>query len=334
MITDKCSIIIPTFNRGELLKKIITKISKSESLELIKEILICDSYSQDGTKEILSNLKNDYPKLDIQHLHTKNNISMKRNLGINNAQTNFLIFFDDDCEPNKDCIKNHINCLLSSEKKIFSGAVKFPSSQIKKDNYIRYRDSRHRYFDNLPEKSKINFKQIVTMNLALKKNEIIDNDLLFDEDFLAYGMEDNEFGYRAELKGFKLLKSRAEIIHHDWHDLDTFKKKIYITARDGTSMFLKKHPEAVWNLYYSKFFEPEYPFKNIFSKYFSRIINLLFIQKVSNTFSFFVKLTKKYKFFYFKFFYRYILACEYARGVKDRNLKYLSKDDTKKGFYS
>ena len=64
------------------------------------------------------------------------------------------------------------------------------------------------------------------------------------------------------------------------------------------------------------------------------IINLLFIQKVSNTFSFFVKLTKKYKFFYFKFFYRYILACEYARGVKDRNLKYLSKDDTKKGFYS
>ena len=41
------------------------------------------------------------------------------------------------------------------------------------------------------------------MNMSMKKDDIIKNNLLFNEDFIGYGMEDNEFGFQIMNAGFQ-----------------------------------------------------------------------------------------------------------------------------------
>ena len=56
------------------------------------------------------------------------------------------------------------------------------------------------------------------MNMSAKKNEILAAQLFFDDTFLSYGMEDNEFGYRASLNGFnssfKILTSKSNQVEN------------------------------------------------------------------------------------------------------------------------
>lgn len=330
---NNCSIIIPTFNRSEALEMLLQNLLLQTALNQIEEIIICDSRSQDETPIIIENYKTKFKSTDVCHLHTENNISKKRNLGINSASTNNLIFFDDDCEPKEDCIEKHLLSLDGSIKTIFSGAVMFPMKQVISNNYIRYRDSRHRFFDSFKDNDKLDFKEIVTMNMSLKKDELIKESLFFDDSFMGYGMEDNEFGFRAEKKGFKLLLTKAEIIHHDWHDFDTYRKKIHSTAKNGTAHFLEKYPEAVWEFYYSKYLEPNYPNRKKIHKFLRFLLSFLLSKNISNLLAYYLKKTNSISFFYSKLLFRYILAYEYQAGIKQRNERFKTTEDTKEGFY-
>ena len=44
------------------------------------------------------------------------------------------------------------------------------------------------------------------MNMSLRKKDLIQNNLFFDEEFLAYGMEDNYFGLEAVKKVLKFIQ--------------------------------------------------------------------------------------------------------------------------------
>ena len=334
MIKGKCSIVIPTFNRADLLQKILHSISLQSGIDLIHEIIICDSNSEDKTPEKLQESRSFFKDIEIRHLHTSNNISGKRNLGIREAQGEFIIFFDDDCEPDINCIEMHLESLTKSSMVIFSGLIKFPESQVKDDNYIRYRDSRHRHYDNLDQKLYLlTFKEIVTMNMSVRREDLLVNDLFFDESFLSYGMEDNEYGYRAELKGFTLSLSKATITHHDRHDFTSYKKKIFSTARDGTATFLDKYPEAAWSFYFSKLIEPGYPFHSFLSSCSSKLFRLCLMQWLSNFLTIILLKTGRNRLFFLPILYRYILACEYLRGIKQRDHRFKSVDETKDNFY-
>ena len=61
------SVIIPCFNEKETITKIIEKVEKAAVL--IKEIIIVDDLSTDGTREILSKINNPIIKI---FFHTKN----------------------------------------------------------------------------------------------------------------------------------------------------------------------------------------------------------------------------------------------------------------------
>ena len=60
------------------------------------------------------------------------------------------------------------------------------------------------------------------------------------KDFIGYGFEDHEFAYRYTKKGFKLLRSKASIIHDEGKPtLIMYSKKHYHLARDGMRNLIK-----------------------------------------------------------------------------------------------
>ena len=105
----KISIIIPTFNRGELITNSIKSVLNQTFQNL--EVIIVDDGSSDNTKEIVKKIKDKR----IKYIRLKENkgASNARNIGIKNAHGQYISFQDSDdiFYPNKleEQLKNIIN---------------------------------------------------------------------------------------------------------------------------------------------------------------------------------------------------------------------------------
>ncbi len=312
------SLIVPTYNRVIYLDQILRFVEVSK-FKYLREIIVVDSDSNDGTSRLIENYKKNFP-IDIIYKNVKNSISIKRNVGIKLSSSDFLIFLDDDCIPQKNFFHYHYEACSRYEKSINCGNIFFEKKSTQNSNFINYRNSRHIPFLNLDgEMKELGFQHIVTMNMSLRKKDLIQNKLLFDEDFVAYGMEDNYFGLEAIKKGFKIYTNQASIIHYDYKGISLHLKKLYLTSKNGVKIFKFKDYDSSFKLSYSYFLEHDYKHKNIIESFFTCIIrNLLFV-KVSYLLIIFLNFTDKYSSLYFRFIYRYVSATFYYRGIKDRH---------------
>ena len=106
MEPKKLTIIIPVYNEGATIDRILEKIKNVSLLEnLEKEILIIDDLSTDNTVESIEKFKNENDFLNIKILlHTKNKgKGSALHTGIKNATGDFIIIQDADLEydPNE-----------------------------------------------------------------------------------------------------------------------------------------------------------------------------------------------------------------------------------------
>ena len=93
------SVIIPTYNRKQTLKRAIQSVY-IQSLPPF-EIIVVDDGSKDGTKEWV---KKKYP--NIKYIYQKNSgVSSARNKGIKTAQGKYISFLDSDDTWHKDKLK-------------------------------------------------------------------------------------------------------------------------------------------------------------------------------------------------------------------------------------
>ncbi|MBB5174557.1 glycosyltransferase [Texcoconibacillus texcoconensis] len=89
------SIIIPYYNSGSTIKRLIDSIPQSDDYEII----IVDDHSDEGQFEQLNQLKRIYPKKRIyiyQNESNKKGAGAARNLGIKNARGKWCLFADAD----------------------------------------------------------------------------------------------------------------------------------------------------------------------------------------------------------------------------------------------
>ena len=90
----KVSVIIPTWNRANLLKKSIESALNQTMPSL--EVLVCDDGSTDNTVEIVKNIKDSRVKLILgQH---GGRPAIPRNRGLKIAKGEWITFLDDDDE--------------------------------------------------------------------------------------------------------------------------------------------------------------------------------------------------------------------------------------------
>ena len=112
MDNDYCvSVIIPTFNRKQMLIKAIESVLK-QSWQ-VHELLVIDNGSNDGTRE---DLKKKYPDVKSNY-EDKRGVSAARNKGIRIARGNWIAFLDSDDEWNPLKLEEQIMTHQRNEKK-------------------------------------------------------------------------------------------------------------------------------------------------------------------------------------------------------------------------
>ena len=304
----KVSIIIPTWNRKLALVNCIKKIYTENISKNDFEVIICDSFSTDGTEKYVNHF---IAQGNIQNLKIlqceHNNVSLKRNMGIQYSAYENIILIDDECIPFENYIKNFIRYFLKCDSyTIICGQYRTKKSKLKKSNYLMYRDSRNfksNYNNsNLNELQNLDYKRIVTGNLGFKKKYIIERQIYFNSNIIGYGGEDVDWAWRLIENGFKIIKSDIKVFHNE----------------TSNSIFFLENLDD-----------------KIYKKIFLLILRALFNKIVINLILFYLTITDKNKLFYVSILYKIVLFRAYIDGIYARkNKKKLNQSDTKIDWYS
>lgn len=197
MSQPRVSIIIPTFNRAELLSKAITSVLRQSCLDL--ELLIVDDGSTDNTREVVETIARQVA-IPVIYIYQENQgAPSARNHGLAVAHGEYIAFLDSD----DFWLSNHLDICVSTLENDRSAGAAFTDHGITNDGkaYIRT-------FASVGKNSKELLYRLVTHELVLASDAIVIRRSVFHElgDFIKdlHGAEDWEMWVRIA-STFKIL---------------------------------------------------------------------------------------------------------------------------------
>ena len=238
------SVIIPTYNRKEVLERTLRAYSDQTYPEDKFEVIVIDDGSTDGTEQVVkslvggSNYKLRYFKQDNK------GPAAARNLGIKEAAGEIVLITGDDCIPDSKLIEEHVRYhdLKASENVGVLGYTGL-HPEIEETPFLEYIYQGPQFsYHTLKNGCEVSFGNFYTSNISMSKQKLIDIGL-FDEDFKYAAWEDVELGYRLYKTGFKVIYDQDAVTYH-YHnsDLQSFIKRHILVGQSAIILY-KKHPE-------------------------------------------------------------------------------------------
>ncbi len=214
MLTPQLSIIIPTYNRKEVLLKALEGYKHQTARAEILEVLVVDDGSTDGTGPAVTAFSQTSP-ITIRYLARQNKgPAAARNCGIREAKGALLLFADDDIIPAPTLVAEHIawNRRHPADNFAILGHVKW-SPEVHPTPFMEWLGFdgalfRYRF---LSPGEEVSF--FYTCNLSVKREFLIKNGM-FDENFQTAAFEDIELCYRLIKKGLRILYNPQAIGYH------------------------------------------------------------------------------------------------------------------------
>jgi glycosyltransferase involved in cell wall biosynthesis len=187
------SVIIPTYNRANLLKYSIQSVLSQTFKHF--EIIIINNYSNDNTLEVI----NSYNDNRIKIINYKNNgiIAKSRNQGLIQSSGRYIGFLDDDDLWCPDKLENQIKYMESNPEIdiTYSNAVVIDEHGIKKG--LLMDPERAKSGKVFLELIKDPFVPVLTV---LMRRKVFETNGLLNEDLTMRAAEDFEYWLRASLK--------------------------------------------------------------------------------------------------------------------------------------
>lgn len=233
------SVVIPTFNRRETLAEVLPILARQSLPQDQYELLVCDSGSSDGTKELLAELA--IPNL--RHIQPPENRgrSGARNAGIRAATGEFVMFTDADILASPNLLAEHLKLHRARPHSAVVGL------EVQVDTLAEFEAVRDNPYDkgrhmHGRENKEMSWLFFLTGNASAPRQALLDVGL-FDENFTVYGHEDLELGYRLQKAGYPILYNAGAVNYH-WHPVP-FTERCDKMRHSGlaTRRFYDKHQD-------------------------------------------------------------------------------------------
>ncbi len=234
------SIVIPTYNRLPILEKCLRALEQQRydnTLISGYEVVVVDDGSTDGTVAWLQDNQADFPHVRLIEQDHKGPAAA-RNLGVDMAQGDTIIFIDSDLVVLDGFLQAHASALKAAQAR---------TGHDRSFTYGRVVNTAN-FDDPTSEPYKItDYSQafFATGNVAIAKHWL-EKAGLFDTQFTLYGWEDLELGVRLKNLGLSLVKVPEAVGYH-WHppfsldDVPALIDKEIQRGRMGV-LFYQKHP--------------------------------------------------------------------------------------------
>ncbi len=125
----KLSVVIPTFNRRSVLERSLSALLDQDLPADDFEIIVVDDGSTDDTRELLRGWKAHCAFRALQSPHR--GVSSARNLGIQAASGDLILFMDDDLIGAKDLLRQHCASHSLPEVRIVNGRIRTAPNSAK-----------------------------------------------------------------------------------------------------------------------------------------------------------------------------------------------------------
>ena len=238
------SVIIPTYNREEVLPRAI----KSVLNQIFKdfELVIVDDGSTDNTKDVVKNFNDDR----VKYFYQKNQgVSAARNLGIKKARGKYIAFLDSDDEWLPEKIEKQISLFKNNTSLDFIGCKRIVVNNKKeykeKIDFNKEEVSSKKYF-KLSLKG--NLRTVCLTSGLVVKRKIIEKVGFFDKN-LPSG-QDLDMWWRIFEKGgkFDFVDDYLYKYYEDNNDSlsssfkGNYKNQIYLFKKHYN--FIKRYPKV------------------------------------------------------------------------------------------
>ena len=228
----KISAIIPTYNRGDSLKETLDSLRKQTKLP--EEVIIVDDSDNDEIENLVEHRKKEFNEKDILLKYIRNerekSLTIARNIGIEDAIGDIILFLDGDVILDENYIKEILKVYeehsdaLGVQGYIMNMAL--PVSVLDKIIFYPHREK---------EKCRVLPSTYITYPHALiktvscqwlsgsnqsYKRSVIEN-FKYDENLKRYSYkEDVDFSYRVYKKypGSLYITPHAKLIHNKSHE--------------------------------------------------------------------------------------------------------------------
>jgi glycosyltransferase involved in cell wall biosynthesis len=236
------SVIIPTYNRKELLRETLNSLAQQTYPRDRFEVILVDDGSTDGTAAIAGE---PFPFSLRYYWQSNQGDAVARNLGARQSGAEILVFLDDDIlvEPGylTHLIESHgvgfDRIVIGTWKLWLTETTLFSKSMDRSPEWDQTRAVRE-----LP------FRDVCSNNMSLRREAYFKIGMMQDLGFPGSSMWcDLDFTYRAHQQGFQFCRStKALCWHRDYtvRDLDTYKKRVRTAAYRAVVLF-QKYPELV-----------------------------------------------------------------------------------------
>jgi len=263
----KFSFVIPTYNCKALACSTIEAFRFLVIPDDVQfEVILVDDGSNDSTADYFQNIiypfEFSYFYLERSPLSSR---SSARNFGVYKSTGDYVVFIDADTVMPRDYLMELSRYVNADPSAVVIGQRLFLDhtlslSKVSSDDFqsdyqisnccSSYSEFRHILFNELSyNMSKLNYPFLLaqTCNIAYPRDVILAVDG-FDEDMIAWGIEDIELAYRIFEKGLSFYVNPKMYVLHQFHG---FQEEISVDdskkagIKENTEIFCRKHPKAL-----------------------------------------------------------------------------------------
>jgi glycosyltransferase involved in cell wall biosynthesis len=237
------SVIIPTYNRKNSLLRTLDSLGQ-QTLPMDRLVVVV---VDDGSTDDTPTIANQQFPFTFHFLHQKNQgATAARNYGATISQSEVLVFIDDDITISSQTLEAFAEKFGQRTKVIAMGTI-YKRSSFNASVYTPVVLTMADHSLIAHDDVEFHFIDCNSELLACKRGDFFDMGM-FQDPTGGHGWpnwDDVDFGYRAHLKGFRLLGTSKAVAEHWDHSISnrtTACQRFFRAGRSAVWLF-KRHPE-------------------------------------------------------------------------------------------
>jgi glycosyltransferase involved in cell wall biosynthesis len=233
------SVVIPTYNRLDMLLRVLDALEKQVDAPPFETIVINDGSSDDTDRVIAQRSGITF------RTQPNGGPGRARNHGVSLAKGRFVIFIGDDTVPEPRFLAEHarVHTTTANDAMIaVLGYTGWPAGEP----VTAFMDYINDYglqfgYKLIEDGAVVPFNFFYTSNISIDRQLLVDQP--FDTTFPSAAWEDIELAYRLDAKGLKIrYNANAVTRHYHQMTVDSFARRQYTVGKSG-AIFYRKHPE-------------------------------------------------------------------------------------------
>jgi GT2 family glycosyltransferase len=237
---ERLSVVVPTFNRPELLARVLAGLeAQTWPRERFEVIVVDDGGEAPAEPVVRAAAERGLPAVCERQENA--GPATARNRGVRRAGGEVILFLDDDCAPTPAWLAEHARAHTRRGLAAMGRIDWHPDLPV--TPLMRFVGDHFLFHFNL-----IGLDEDAPFPLFYTANGSVDRGMalaagLFDEEYRRAAWEDSEFAYRLRLKGARFLFRPDALVHHlRGVDLGGFLRRERTAGHEGVRTWTK-HPE-------------------------------------------------------------------------------------------